>query len=115
LRHKLIRLAGERGIKLDNSSVVANSSIRKIEPSNTNCSFTDDRGAVRKGKVVHVSPIDALIKTPTIPRAGSRIVFSGARRYAADVMRTFEIGFAARFCTPIPAAEFSAALKLSDE
>lgn len=115
LRNKLIHMAADGGISLDDASVVAKSSITRIEPNIKSCSFTDHTGTLRKGKIVNVSQIDALIKTRFIPPLTSRIVFRGSRRDVAEVTHTFEIGFAVRFCTPIPAEEFSATIKFSDE
>jgi hypothetical protein len=115
LRNKLARVAAERGISLDDGSALAGSSITRIEPLIKACSFTDHLGTLRKGKIVNVSRIDALIRTPVIPPLASRIVFRGSRRDVAEVTHAFEVGFAVRFLIPIPAEEFSIAIKFSDE
>lgn len=115
LRSKLSRMAAEHAISLEDGSVVAKSSITRIEPNIKSCSFLDHTGTLRQGIIINVSQIDALIKARIIPPLKSRITFRGSRRHLAEVTRTFEMGFAARFSSLIPAAEFSAAIKLSDE
>lgn len=115
LRNKLARMAAQRSISLDSGSAAAGSNVTRIEPLIKACSFTDHTGTLRKGKIVNVSQIDALIRTPIIPLLTSRIVFRGSRRDVAEVTHTFEVGFAVRFLIPIPAEEFSIAIKFSDE
>ncbi|MGB9186373.1 MAG: hypothetical protein WCB34_00030 [Methylovirgula sp.] len=115
LRNKLTHMAAEHAVGLYEGSAVTKSNITRIEPTIKSCSFLDHTGTLRTGIVVNVSQIDALIKARIIPPLGSRITFRGSSRHLADVTRTFEMGFAVRFCNPIPAEEFSAAIKLSDE
>ena len=115
LRTKLAHMAAEHAISLEDPSQVAKSSITRIEPNIKSCSFLDHTGTLRKGVIVNLSQADALIKARIIPPVKSRIVFRGSRRHLAEVMRTFEMGFVARFSDLIPVGEFSAAIKLSDE
>ncbi|MGB8278043.1 MAG: hypothetical protein WCF20_08980 [Methylovirgula sp.] len=116
LSNRLALLAAAiRGTSLDDASVAAKPSVTRLEPDSKSCRFTDHTGTLRKGWVINVSQIDALIKAPIVPPVGAHIVFSGPRRYAAEVTRAFEIGFAVKFCDPIPAEEFSAAIKFLDE
>lgn len=102
-----------RNAGLDDTTVNKPSVIR-LEPDMKNCRFTDQVGVARKGTIINVSQVDALIKTPIVPPVGAHIVFSGPGRYAAEVTRVFEIGFAVTFLPPIPAAQFSAAIRLVD-
>lgn len=104
-----------RSTSLDDASVAAKPSVTRLEPDSKSCRFTDHTGALRKGSVINVSQVDALIKASIVPPVAARIVFSGPRRYAAEVTRAFEIGFAVKFCDPIPTEEFSAAIKFLDE
>lgn len=99
----------------DTSAVATRTSITRIEPDLKTCSFTDSTGTLLKGKIINLSHIDALIKAPIIPPVGTHIVFSGPQRYMAEVTRSFEIGFAVKFRTAIPAEKFSAAIKFLDE
>lgn len=94
--------------------MIAKPSVTRLEPEMKSCRFTDHLGNLRKGTIINVSPIDALIKAPIIPPVGAHIVFCGANRYTAEVTRVFEIGFAVNFCPPIPAGQFSAAIRLID-
>lgn len=87
----------------------------RIEPNVKSCSYTDHMGMMRKGKIINVSPLDALIKAAIIPPIGTHIVFGGPHARVAEVMRTFEIGFAVQFCAPIPEEEFSPNIKFLDE
>jgi ribosomal protein S8E len=113
---KLSRMAAAiRNNRQDHEALVAKTSIMRIEPSTKNCSFTDHTGTLRKGKIINVSQVDALIKAPVIPPIATHIVFAGPRAYVAEVTRTFEIGFAVKFCTPIPPDEFSDAIKFVDQ
>lgn len=90
-------------------------SVVRIEPTVRTCSYTDHMGAVRKGKIINVSPLDALIKAAIVPPIGTHIVFGGPQARVAEVTRTFEIGFAVQFAAPIPEEEFSPAIKFLDE
>ena len=115
LSTKLGRLAAAmRSAGCDASCVPAKPKIVRIEPDTKSCSFVDHIGTLRKGTLINVSQIDALIKTAVIPPVGARIIFGGPGRHVAEVTRGFEIGFAVNFCPPIPAAEFSAAIKFLD-
>ncbi len=114
LSTKLAALAGARGISFDETTLPVKERITRIEPDNKSCSFTDQTGTLRKGRLVNVSQVDALITTSALLPVATYIVFNGPRRYLAEVTRTFEIGFAVRFCPPIPREEFSPAIKLSD-
>jgi hypothetical protein len=102
-----------RNAGLDDTTATKPSVIR-LEPDTKNCRFTDHVGVARKGTIINVSPVDALIKTPVVPPVGAHIVFSGPGRYTAEVTRVFEIGFAVNFSPPIPAPQFSAAIRLID-
>ncbi|MGA3302521.1 MAG: hypothetical protein ABSC72_04450 [Methylovirgula sp.] len=104
-----------RNIGLDDGSGVTKPSITRIEPANKNCRFTDRAGVARKGWLINISQADALIKAAIVPPVGATICFGGPGRYMAEVTRGFEIGFAVKFTPPIPEAEFSAAIKLTDE
>lgn len=114
LRSKLARIAAEHAVSLDDGSVVEKASIKRIEPEIKSCSFLDHTGTLRQGIIVNLSQVDALIKARIVPPVNSRIIFRGSRRHQAEVMRIFEMGFAARFCNLIPTEELSAALKFSD-
>ncbi|MHB8883601.1 MAG: hypothetical protein ACYC5H_00715 [Methylovirgula sp.] len=116
LSNKLARLASLiRSTSVDDPVVAAKLTVTRLEPHTKSCCFIDHMGMLRKGSVINVSQIDALIKAAIIPPVGARIVFAGPGRYVAEVARKFEIGFAITFCTPIPPDEFSAAIKLLDE
>ncbi len=115
LSTKLAGLAGARGISFDQTAVPVREHITRIEPDNKNCAFIDQKGVLRKGRLINVSQVDALITASILPPVAAHIVFNGPRRYLAEVTRTFEIGFAVRFCPPIPREEFSPAIKLSDK
>jgi hypothetical protein len=104
-----------RNVGLDDGTGTVKPSITRLEPDTKGCRFTDYTGVVRKGAVINVSQVDALIKAAVIPPVGSHIVFGGPRSYAAEVTRVFEIGFAVKFCPPIPENEFSAAIKFLNE
>jgi len=113
---KLSRIAASmRGSRFVTPAATAHTNITRIEPTIKTCSFTDNTGTVRRGKIINISQIDALIKAPVIPPVGSQIVFSGRPTHAAEVTRSFEIGFAVKFCPPIPVEQFSAAIRLLDE
>ena len=115
LRNKLVHMAAAHAVSLEDGSVVAKSSITRIEPNIKSCSFLDHTGTLRHGIIINISQVDALIKARIIPPLKSRITFRGSRRHLAEVTRTFEMGFAARFFNLIPSEDFSAAIKLSDE
>jgi hypothetical protein len=116
LSNRLALLAAAvRATSLEDDTVAAKPSVTRLEPDTKNCRFTDHTGTLRKGAVINVSQIDALIKTPVVPPVGAHIVFSGPHRYEAEVTRAFEIGFAVKFSEPIPDEEFSAAIKLLDD
>jgi hypothetical protein len=112
---KLARLAAiiaSRGV--EGPAAIAKPVIERIEPTIRTCSYRDHSGVLRKGKIINISRLDALIKAPVIPLMASRIIFGGMEPYTADVTRTFEIGFAVQFCPPIPENQFSASIKLLD-
>lgn len=94
---------------------VSRTTITRVEPQIKNCRFTDHSGASRKGWIINVSPVDALIKAAVVPPVGSPVVFAGHGRYEAEVTRAFEIGFAVNFREEIPESEFSPAIKFLDE
>ena len=113
---KLAQVAAAiRNTTFDETPLNARRNITRVEPTFKACSFTDDTGHVRKGKIINISPFDALIKAPFIPPISTHIVFGGRQSRVAEVIRTFEIGFAVQFCEPIPENEFSAAMKFIDE
>jgi hypothetical protein len=114
LQTKLAHMAAEYAISLDDASAAAKSTMR-IEPNIRSCSFIDHTGTLRKGTIVNLSQIDALIKARIVPPARSRITFRGSHRHLAEVTRAFEMGFAVRFCTLVCPEEFSAASKSSEE
>lgn len=99
----------------DATPAIAKRNVARIEPAMKACSFTDHQGQVRKGKIINVSPFDALIKAGSIPPIATHIVFGGPQSRVAEVTRTFEIGFAVQFCAPIPEEEFSTSIKFLDE
>jgi hypothetical protein len=115
LSPKIAAFARRHGINFDEIIGAAGKRITRIEPDNKKCSFTDDLGTVRRGRIINLSPVDALITAVMLPLVSSQIVFGGPNRYLAEVLRTFDIGFAAKFCPPIPSEEFSAAIRLFDE
>jgi hypothetical protein len=97
------------------SAAIAKSAIVRIEPIVQGCSFTDHSGALRRGKIINISRIDALVKAALIPPIASHIVFGGIEPYEAEVTRTFEIGFMVQFCAPIPETRFSRSIKLLND
>jgi hypothetical protein len=115
LRSKLSRMAAEHAVNLYEGKRPASPKLTKIEPAIKACSFIDHTGTMRRGVIVNMSQVDALIKARIVPPVRSRIMFSGARKQPADVVKSFEMGFAARFCTVIPAEEFSTEMKLTDD
>ena len=106
--------AAIRNAGLDDSMAAKPSGVTRLEPETKNCRFTDHVGIVRKGTIINVSQVDALIKAPIVPPVTAHIVFAGPYHYVAEVTRVFEIGFAVNFCPPIPADQFSAAIRLTD-
>ncbi|HEY1735444.1 MAG TPA: hypothetical protein VGG12_02240 [Methylovirgula sp.] len=104
-----------RNVGLDDGSGITKPSVTRIEPDNKNCRFADQSGVARKGWLINISQADALIKAAIVPPIGTTITFSGPGRYVAEVTRVFEIGFAVKFSPSIPEAEFSAAIKLTDD
>lgn len=109
------RVLGDCGVPAAADQGVRNSDTARVEPSIKSCTFFDETKILRKGMVVNVSRIDVLIKTTCVPRLGSHVVFSGSPKRTADVTRTFEIGFVARFCIPISGEEFSDAIQFMSE
>ncbi len=113
---KLAQVAAAiRNTTFEETPLAVRRSVTRIEPTVKNCNYTDHMGVVRKGKIINVSPFDALIKAAIIPPIATYIVFGGQQARVAEVTRTFEIGFAVQFCAPIPEEEFSAAIKFLDE
>lgn len=112
---KLARLAAAIARNLEEPAIIEKSIIVRIEPIIQGCSYRDESGVFRKGKIINISRLDALIKAPVIPAIASHIVFGGIETYTAEVTRTFEIGFAVQFRPPIPELQFSASIKLLDE
>lgn len=106
LRDRLARMAAEHAVSLD--SPLTRSCIAKIEPAIRTCSFIDHTGTLRQGTIVNVSKTDALIRARIVPPQGSRVIFRGSCRYAAEVTQAFEMGFAVRFCTLVRPEELSA-------
>lgn len=113
LKNKLSRMVAELAVDVHDGRQSVNAI--KIEPAIKACSFFDHTGTMRRGVVVNISQTDALIKARIIPPLASRITFRGSIKRFADVTRTFEMGFAARFCNLIPAEEMTPDLKLTDE
>jgi hypothetical protein len=112
---KLARVAAAiRANSLEEPVSTAKPTVMRIEPTIQACSYIDGFGVPRRGKIINISRIDALIKAPVVPPIASHIIFGGDESYMAEVTRTFEIGFAVRFCTPIPEAAFSSSIKLLD-
>lgn len=113
---KLARVAAAiRRTTFEEPPASARKAVTRIEPHVKNCTYTDDTGQVRKGKIINISVCDALIKAAVVPPIGTHIVFAGRHSRVAEVMRTFEIGFAVQFAAPIPDAEFSPSIKFLDE
>lgn len=113
---KLAQVAAAiRRTTFEEPPTTARKNVTRIEPTHKNCSYTDDMGQVRKGKIINVSIYDALIKAAVVPPVGTHIVFAGRHSRVAEVTRTFEIGFAVQFAAPIPDSEFSPAIKFLDE
>src|SRR5579872_1750021 len=50
-----------RNIGLDDGTGVTKPSVTRIEPDNKNCRFTDAAGATRKGWLINISQVDALV------------------------------------------------------
>jgi hypothetical protein len=107
--------AAIRNASFEEAPSAAKRSVTRIEPDVKSCTYTDHTGQVRKGKIINVSPYDALIKAPIIPPIATLIVFAGKAARVAEVTRTFEIGFAVQFSASIPEAEFSAAITFFDD
>lgn len=112
---KLARLAAAIARNPEEPAIIEKSVIVRIEPVVRGCSYRDDSGLIRKGKIINISRFDALIKAPIIPPVASQIVFGGIEPYTGEITRTFEIGFAVDFRPPIPETQFSASIKLLDE
>ncbi len=112
---KLAHIAVKRGIGVDSTSAVK-TGVARIEPVDKNCNFTDNTGSLRNGMIVNLSQFDALIRVSStiIPPIGSRIVLRGPIWHGADVINAFEIGFMVKFCLPIPADQFSTAIRFTD-
>jgi len=110
LSSKLTDMASKRGIKHD-VSIATGPGITRIELKDKKCSYKDGAGVLRKGRIVNLSQVDALIGAQVIPTIPAIIIFEGARRYAAEVTSTVAIGFMVKFSIPIPATEFSEDLK----
>jgi hypothetical protein len=113
LRDRLSKIAKDRDLQFEERP--AKLDIVRIEPLLRNCVFTDGTGALRKGKIVNLSQIDILIRTAIIPARNSYVIFKGQQQRLATIARSFETGFAAGFCTPIPAGEFSAGIKFVED
>ncbi len=113
---KLAQMANAiRNTTFEEAPLEARRNVARIEPNVKTCSYTDHMGQVRKGKIINVSPFDALIKAATVPPVATHIVFGGKPARVAEVTRTFEIGFAVQFSAPIPEEEFSPAITFLDE
>jgi hypothetical protein len=113
---KLAQVAAAiRNTDFSEAPLAARQNVNRIEPNIKMCNYTDHMGQVRKGKIINVSPFDALIKAAIIPPTATHIVFGGKQARVAEVTRTFEIGFAVQFCAPIPEEEFSVSIKFLDE
>lgn len=113
LSTKLAHMAVKRGIS-PKDSIATGPDVLRIEPKNKECRYDDHMGVLRSGKIVNLSRIDALVRASALPPAPSIILFRGPRQYAAEITSTFEIGFMAKFCTPILPEEFSADMKFMD-
>jgi hypothetical protein len=113
---KLAQVAAAiRNTTFEEAPLEAKRNVTRIEPTIKNCSYTDNMGMMRKGKIINISPYDALVKATVIPQISTFIIFGGPHARLAEVTRTFEIGFAVQFCAPIPDEDFSVAIKLLDE
>lgn len=112
---RLARLAATIARNLEEPAIIEKSIIVRIEPIVRGCSYREESGVLRKGKIINISRLDALIKAPVIPPIASHIVFGGIETYTAEVTRTSEIGFAVQFRPPIPEIQFSASIRLLDE
>lgn len=114
LRNKLSRLVAEHAVNLHEGKG-STGALGKIEPAIKSCNFIDHTGTIRHGVIVTLTRTDALVKARIVPPVRARITFRGAQRQMAEVTRNFEMGFAAKFCTAIPAADFSPSLKFTDD
>jgi hypothetical protein len=115
LKRKLHHFLKDTGLPADEDRILGTSRIARIEPNVKSCTFADEQGILRKGMVVNVSRVDALIRATHVPRLASKVIFSGSPKRAAEIARTFEIGFVAKFCVPIPDGEFSEAIQFLSE
>lgn len=88
---------------------------QRVVPKFSFCTYRDADNVLYKGSLVSLSPLDAIVKTRTLPEVNSLIVFCGRRQRKAHVIRRLESGFAALFVDPLGDQEFSAELRLTDE
>jgi hypothetical protein len=114
LTSKLADLATSRGIKHD-VALAGGPQITRLELKNKSCAYDDPIGVLRSGTIVNISPVDALIRARYVPPKPGIIAFRGPKRYGAEVADAFAIGFLVKFCTPIPARDFSEQMKFYDE
>lgn len=97
------------------SGMAAQPPSQRIVPKCTFCTYRDPSGILYKGSLVSISPLDAMVKTLTLPEVNSMIIFCGRRQRKAHVIRRLELGFAALFVDPLGEQEFSADIRLTDE
>jgi len=114
IREKLPQAAAERGLSSD-LTLAGGADIQRIELKSKDCHFIGPHGRRKKGKIVNISQVDALIQASIIPPAHSIIKFEGPRKYAAEVTNAFAIGFICKFSWRIPDNEFSPDLKFSND
>jgi hypothetical protein len=88
---------------------------QRVVPKFSFCTYRDANGVLYKGSLVSLSPLDAIVKTRTLPEVNSLIVFCGRRQRKAHVIRRLESGFSALFVDPLGDQEFSADIRLTDE
>ena len=97
------------------SAMTAQPSSQRIVPKCSFCTYRDSSGILHKGSLVSISPLDAMVKTRTLPELNSLISFCGRRQRKAHVIRRLESGFVALFVDPLSDPEFTGDIRLTDE
>jgi len=111
---KIRHIVGQRGAVIEAPVLPSIPIETRIEPTHKDCWFLDQTNTLRKGTIVNVSQIDALLRASIIPPLGAKIIFRGPRRYEAEVSNIFKIGFMVKFGTQLPVQDFNIALKFAD-
>jgi len=114
IREKLPQAAAERGLSAD-LTLASGGDIQRIELADKDCHFIGPDGRRKKGRIVNISQVDALIQASIVPPVHSIIKFEGPRKYASEVTNAFTLGFICKFSWRIPDVEFTQKLKFSND